>query len=83
MAMVIETVADVGVIDPCEQGEHGLLMGRQSIEEGHCYDPCRLRRGWSCMRRSAVMPVGPIAGVVGAVVGIDQALLHRRCWPSA
>src|SRR5271155_5099549 len=25
MAMVIETVADVGVVDACEQGEHGLL----------------------------------------------------------
>jgi hypothetical protein len=25
MAMVIETVADVGVADACEQGEHGLL----------------------------------------------------------
>jgi len=37
---------------------------------------CRLRRGWSCMRRSAVMPVGLIAGVVRAVVGVDQ---HRCC----
>lgn len=44
MAMVIETVADVGVVDAREQGEHGLLMGRQSIEDGQCYDPCRLRR---------------------------------------
>ena len=25
MAMVIETVAYVGVADACEQGEHGLL----------------------------------------------------------
>ena len=37
---------------------------------------CLLRHGWSCMRRSAVMPVGLIAGVVRAVVGVDQ---HRCC----
>lgn len=39
MAMVIETVADVGVVDACEQGEHGLLAqaapASRSVEALH------------------------------------------------
>ena len=76
------------VIDPLAQREldlpvrMGIATGeaevrgasRKGVQPRRGSYPCRLRRGWSYMRRSAVMPVGLIAGVVRAVVGVDQ---HR------